>query len=102
MTMQTNVLASQARTDDGVLNNYAGNAIGRTRIKGIYIVPSGTAGSVVFKDGSTSGGTTKLTVNTVASATQPTYMLLPGEGILFDNGIYVDVTSIGSVMVFYG
>ena len=102
MAMQTNVLASQARTDDGVLNNYAGNAIGRTRIKAIYIVPSGTAGSVVFKDGSTSGGTTKMTINTVASATQPTYVLLPGEGVLFDNGIYVDVTSIGSVMVFYG
>ena len=102
MAMQTNVLASQARTDDGVLNNYAGDPIGRTRVKGIYIVPSGTAGSVVFKDGSTSGGTTKMTINTVASATQPTYLLLPAEGVLFDNGIYVDVTSIGSVMVFYG
>ena len=102
MTMQTNVSASQARTDDGVLNNFAGNPIGRTRIKAIYIVPSGTAGSVAFKDGSTSSGTTKITVNTVASATQPTYLLLPGEGTLFDDGIYVDVTNIGSVMVFYG
>ena len=100
--MQTDILASQARTDDGVLNNYAGNAIGRCRVKGIYIVPSGTAGSVVFKDGSTSGGTTKMTINTVASATQPTYLLLPGEGVVFNSGIYVDVTSIGSVMVFYG
>lgn len=102
MTMQTNVLASQARTDDGVLNNYAGNAIGRCRVKGIYIVPGASAGSVAFKDGSTGSDTTKVTINTVASATQPTYMLLPGEGILFDNGVYVDVTNIGSVMVFYG
>lgn len=102
MTMQTNVLASQARTDDGVLNNYAGNPIGRARIKAVYIIPGASAGSVVFKDGTTSGGTTKMTVNTVASATQPTYLLLPGEGALFDNGIYVDVTNIGSVMVFYG
>jgi len=102
MTMQTDVLASAVRTDDGVLNNQAGDAIARCRVKSIYIVPSGTAGSVVFKDGSSGSGTTRLTVNTVASATQPTYLLLPGEGILFSTGIYVDVTSIGSVMVFYG
>ena len=98
--MQTDILASQARTDDGALNDYGGNAIGRCRIRSIYIVPSGTAGSVVFKDGG-SGGTTKMTINTVASATQPTYMLLPAEGVLFTSGVYVDVTSIGSVMVFY-
>jgi len=100
--MQTDILASQARTDDGVINDFGGNAVGRCRVKGIYIVPSGTAGSVVFKDGATSGGTTKMTINTVASATQPTYLLLPGEGVVFTSGIYVDVTSIGSVMVFYG
>lgn len=101
MTMQTNVLASAARTDDGQLLDQAANTIGRCRVKGVYIVPSGTAGSVVFKDGGTSG-TTRMTLNTVASATQPTYLLLPGEGLLFSNNIYVDVTSIGSVMVFYG
>ena len=102
MAMQTDILASAVRTDDGVLNDQAGNAIGRCRVKSIYVVPSGTAGSVVLKDGSSGSGTTKITVNTVASATQPTYLLLPGEGLLFTTGIYVDVTSIGSVMVTYG
>ena len=29
------------------------------------------------------------------------YMLLPGEGLLFNSGIYVDVSTIASVMVFY-
>lgn len=101
MGMQTDILASAVRTDDGVLNNQAGNAIGRCRVRGVYIVPSGTAGSVVFKDGSSTGSTV-MTLNTVASATQPTYFYLPAEGILFQSGIYVDVTSIGSVMVFYG
>jgi len=101
MSMQTDVLASAVRTTDGQLLDQVGNTITRARVKSIYIVPSGTAGSVAFKDGGTSG-TTRLTVNTVASATQPTYMLMPGEGLLFSTNIYVDVTDIGSVMVFYG
>ena len=101
MTMQTDVLASAIRTDDGVVNNQAGNALGRVRIKAVYIVPAAGAGSVVFKDGGASG-TTRMTLNTVGSATQPTYLLLPGEGVLFSTSVYVDVTSIGSVMVFSG
>ena len=101
MGMQTDILASAVRTDDGVVNNQAGDALGRVRIKGVYIVPAASAGSVVFKDGGASG-TTRMTLNTVGSATQPTYLLLPVEGILFDTSVYVDVTSIGSVMVFYG
>ncbi len=101
MAMQTNVLASQVRTTDGQLADFGGNDIGRCRLKGVYIVPSASAGSVVFKDGGASG-TTKMTLNTVASATQPTYMLFPGEGVLFTSDVYVDVTNIGSVMAFYG
>ena len=101
MAMQTDVLASAVRTTDGQLLDQAGGTIARARVKSIYIVPSGTAGSVVFKDGGASGAT-RLTVNTVASATQPTYMLMPGEGVLFSTNIYVDVSNIGYVMVFYG
>jgi len=101
MAMQTDVLASQVLTADGQFTNQASATIGRARVKAIYIVPSATAGSIVFKDGGVSG-TTRLTINTVASATQPTYTLIPGEGLLFSTNIYADVTSIGSVMVFYG
>jgi len=101
MGMQTDVLASQARTDDGQLLDQAGNTIGRARIKSVYIVPAAGAGSVVFKDGGASGAT-KITINTLASSSSPNYMLLPGEGVLFTTNIYVDVTTIGSVMVFYG
>jgi len=101
MSMQTDVLASAVRSTDGQLLNQAGDTIIRARIKSIYIVPTASAGSVVFKDGG-AGGTTRLTVDTVASATQPTYMLMPGEGVLFSTNIYVDVTNIGFVMVFYG
>lgn len=100
MAMQTDVLASAARTTDGQLLDQATNEIGRCRVRAIYIVPGSSAGSVVFKDGGTSG-TVKATVNTVASATQPTYLILPAEGLLFSTNVYVDVTNVGSVMVFY-
>jgi hypothetical protein len=101
MAMQTDVLASGVRTSDGLLADQAGNDLGRVRVKAIYIVPAAGAGSVVFKDGGASG-TTRMTVNTLASSTAPNYILLPGEGLVFQTNVYVDVTTIGSVMVFYG
>jgi len=100
--MQTDVLVSAVLTADGQFTNVAGTAdITRCRVKAVYIVPAATAGSVIFKDGGTSG-TTIMTLNTVASATQPTYLLFPGEGVLFTTKVYADVTNIGSVIIFYG
>ncbi len=100
--MQTDVLVSAVLSADGQFKDATGtNDILRSRVKAVYIVPSGTAGSVVFKDGGTSG-TIVMTLNTVASATQPTYLLLPGEGVLFSTNIYADVTNIGTVTIFYG
>jgi hypothetical protein len=101
MAMQTDVLASPPLTSTGQFTNQTPTALGRTRIKAVYIVPTGTAGSVVFRDG-VSGGTTVMTLNTVASATQPTYLLLPGEGVLFATSVHGTVTNIGSVTIFYG
>ena len=100
MGMQTDILASAALTSSGQVTDQATNNLGRCRVKSIYIVPSGTAGTVVLKDGGSSG-TTIMTINTVASATQPTYMLLPGEGVVFRTSVYAALTSVGSVMVFY-
>ena len=101
MAMQTDVLASAVRTTDGLLADQAGNILGRNRIKAVYIVPDTVAGSVVFKDGGASGSV-RLTINTLASSTTPDYVLIPGEGLLFQTNIYVDLTSVVSVMVFYG
>ena len=101
MGMQTDVLASQPATADGQLVDQAGNNIGRARVKAILIVPSASAGSVVFKDGG-SGGNTKMTINTLASSTNSDYIILPGEGVLFSTNIYVDITNVASVMVWYG
>jgi hypothetical protein len=101
MAMQTDVLASAVRVTDGLLADQAGNTLGRNRIKAVYIVPDTGAGSVVFRDGGASGSV-KMTINTLASSTTPDYILIPGEGLLFQTDIYVDLTSVVSVMVFYG
>ena len=99
--METDIQASQVLTINGQFTNQSSNALGRTRIKAVYMVPSGTAGSVVFKDGDASG-TIVMTLNTVASATQPTYLVIPSQGVLFSTAVYADVTNIGSVTIFYG
>jgi hypothetical protein len=101
MAMQTDVLASRVLITDGQMLDQAGNAIGRARIRAIRIIPTASsAGSVVFKDGGATG-TTRLTVTVYPASTGPDFMLLPGEGLLFNTDIYADITTIGSVMVFY-
>ena len=99
--MQTDVLASVPITASGQFTDQATTNLARCRVKSIYIVPTGTAGSLVLRDGG-SGGTVKATINTVASASQPTYMLLPGEGLVFQTAVYGTVTNLGSATVFYG
>jgi len=99
--MTTDVQASVPLTNTGQFTNQTPIALGRTRIKAVYIVPTGTAGSVIFRNGG-SGGTTVMTLNTVASATQPTYLMLPGDGVLFSTNVHGTVTNVGSVTIFYG
>ena len=68
---------------------------GRTRLKGAFIVNSATAGTVSFRDSSDAGesGTTLLQLGTVASATAERDVTIPGEGILFENGVFVPYTA---------
>jgi hypothetical protein len=99
--MQTDILASAVKTTTGTINDQGGNAVRRTRIKGVYIIPDTGAGSVVLRDGSGSGAVC-VTVNTLASQTIPTYILLPGEGILVQGGIHATITDVVSLVVFYG
>ena len=98
--MQTDVLASKVATSAGDMLDQNSLVIGRARVKAIYIVPNSTAGEVVFKDGG-SGGPVKITVNTIASASTPDYMLLPGEGLLFQESIYIAPSGVLSTMVIY-
>ena len=55
---------------------------------------------MVLKDGG-SGGTTRMTLNTPAVA-EMFNALLPAEGVRFTTDVYVDVTNVASVTVFYG
>jgi hypothetical protein len=101
MGMQTDVLASKPRTDAGQMLDQNSLVIGRSRVKAIYIVPDTGAGQVVFRDGG-SGGPIKITVTTLANSTSPDYILMPGEGLLFQENIYITPSTVISTMVIYG
>lgn len=68
---------------------------GRSRLKGAFIVNSSTAGTVSFRDSSDAGesGTTKLQLGTVASATAERDVTIPGEGVVFVDGVYIPYTA---------
>jgi len=99
--MQTDVLVSVPITGSGQFTDQTPTALARCRVKAVYIIPSATAGSLVLRDGG-SGGAVKATLNTVASASQPTYILFPGEGLVFQTAVYGAVTNLGSATIFYG
>lgn len=81
--------------------NASGSLIGyRTRVKGLIITSTGGgAGTVLLKDGG-SGGTTLIEVDVPATAAFHN-ALIPGEGVLFQNDVYVTLTNC-FVSVFYG
>lgn len=72
----------------------------RSRVRGVFILCGGTAGSVVLKDGG-SGGGTELDIATPASATTPINVDIPDNGILFETDVHVTITNAASVIVFY-
>jgi hypothetical protein len=99
--MQTDVLASVPITASGQFTDQGTTSLARCRVKAVYIVPTATAGSLILRDGGASS-TIKITINTVASATQPTYMLMPGEGLVFQTAVYGTVLNLGFATIIYG
>lgn len=81
--------------------NASGSLVGyRTRVKGMVITSTGGgAGSVLLKDGG-SGGTTQLEVDVPSTAAFHN-VIIPGEGVLFENNVYATLTNC-YVSVFYG
>jgi hypothetical protein len=64
---------------------------GRARLKGSYVVNSGTAGTIKFRNSSASGDTL-MEFGTVASATVTRDITIPSDGVLFTGGIYITYT----------
>jgi hypothetical protein len=90
--MQTDVKAKSLSTSDSIYGD-------RTRVRGLVITPGGSAGSVILKNGGTSG-TTILTINTVANG-ETFNVIIPGEGVLFSTDVYATLSN-ATVTVFYG
>lgn len=92
MAMQTDVKAKSMALSGTVFDQ-------RTRVRGMLIEPGSGAGSVVLKDGG-SGGTTVMTINTIADK-DPFPVIIPGEGVLFSTDVYIALTNTKAT-VFYG
>ncbi len=69
---------------------------GRTRVKGMIIAPTSSAGNVTIAD----GGTNVFSVQTVANG-EAFNCLIPADGILFSTNVSVVLVNT-SVTVFYG
>ena len=86
------------------INAAAGAVIfaGRSRLDGLSIVCSGTAGTLSFTTTSPAG-TSQLKVGSVASATATRDVTIPDEGLLFTAGIFVQytVSTFGTMTVFH-
>jgi hypothetical protein len=95
MGMQTDV-KSQHVTASG---NIAG--LSRTRFKSLSYRGNGTDGYVRLRNGGASG-TILCELDVGVSDSFTIYVLLPGEGILFSDGIYVDLLNVSAATVFYG
>jgi hypothetical protein len=110
-TYSTNYFASvtsitpSGATAGAITVGYGGNlALPRTRVKGVYYVASGSAGSVVITRNSNSR--VLLNLATPAGATVTQDLVVPGEGILTaaanDDYAYVAATNVTSLTLICG
>lgn len=94
MAMQYDVKAEYL-VADGALVGY------RTRLKGLYVtVTSAGAALIVYDNASAASGTALLTISTDTVGTHN--VIIPGEGILAENGLYLDINGAAAVTAFYG
>ena len=64
---------------------------GRARLKGIYLTSTATAGTTNFLEDSPTG-TSLMKLSSVASATATRDVVIPMDGVLFVDGIYIQYT----------
>ena len=95
--MQTDVKSTHLTAAGSVFS-------GRTRLKGFSFCPAiSTAAMIQFRNGGATGPI--LCEVDVAANSNPNsfYILIPGEGILFDTNIYMTTTAaVAGVTAFYG
>ncbi|NBS69914.1 hypothetical protein EBT31_13520 [bacterium] len=96
MAMQYDVKSTHLNASGSVYS-------GRARVKGFSIcATASTAGTLLLKDGGSSG-TTVIEVDIPANSNPNSfYTLVPGEGVLCATSIYASLTGIASVTVYYG
>lgn len=105
MSMQTDV--KSIHSSAAVSGTAVSLVPGRVRLKSVIIAGGAGAGTVTFSDGATPAnaavGLSKLVCDTGANS-NVTNVLMPGEGILFENGIwYTPTTTVPlGVTVVYG
>jgi len=98
MTMQTDVKSAHLSVAGSLVEN-------RTRLKGFSVTPvASTAATFEFRDGGSSG--LILAQFDIASQSNPVpfYLLVPGEGMLFQTNLYLTLSagSVTGITVFYG
>lgn len=93
-SMQYDVKA-EFRTSDGALVPY------RTRLKGVfYAVTTAGADLIIYDNAAAASGDVLLTLPCDVAGQHNVY--IPGEGILAQNGIFLDINGSSGVTVFYG
>jgi hypothetical protein len=73
-----------------------------TRVRGFQLGPGGTAGEIHFYDNPTAAsGTIKMTLH-ITINTAVIASTIPGEGVRFENGVYITLPANASISIFYG
>lgn len=95
MTMQYDVKAAYTETDAAMVAYPA-------RIKGAYVsVTAGGSNPIIFYDNaSAASGNVLLKLGVTAAGCHT--VVIPGEGIRADNGIFCDTGSAAAVTLYYG
>ena len=76
----------------------ASAVVGRCRVLGIYFTNTATASSFILRDGTTISGTPKITLTTPAAAGNSD-LIIPDMGILFEDGVFIDVAGVAVTSV---
>ena len=70
----------------------------KTRLTGLYYLAKGSAGTIAIRNGATGGTAAVIKTPASATATDSPHM---GGVIILENGLYVEITDVTSVTLFY-